>query len=52
MTGKIKADQLYYFNKDIIDYQVIGYILPDILDLLIQFIEESDFEITDIVDDL
>ena len=51
-SGYIKADQLYYFSKEKIDYRVIGYINPDILDLLFEFIEESDFEIVNITDNL
>ena len=51
-SGYIKADQLYYFNKNKIDYRVIGYINEDILDLLFEFIEESEFEIVNITDNL
>lgn len=51
-SGYIKADQLYYFNKSKITYRVIGNIKPDILDLLLEFIEESDFELIDILDNL
>ena len=50
--GYIKADQLYYFNKSKIRYRVIGNIKPDIFDLLLEFIEESDFELVDILDNL
>ena len=32
--GYIKADQLYYFRKDIIDYEVIGHLDVDIFNLL------------------
>ncbi len=51
-SGDIKADQLYYFQRDNIEYDTIGYLKPDILDLLLEFLEESDFEIVDIVDNL
>lgn len=51
-SGYIKADQLYYFNKSKIRYRVIGNIKPDILQLLLDFIEESDFELVDILDNL
>lgn len=50
--GYIKADQLYYFQKDTIKYEVIGSLKAEIVDLLIQFIEESDFELEDIIDNL
>ena len=39
-SGYIKADQLYYFNKNKIDYRVIGYINEDILDLLFNKFKE------------
>lgn len=51
-NGYVKADQLYYFNKDKIDYRVIGNILPDILKLLFEFIAESNFPIVEITDNL
>ena len=51
-NGYVKADQLYYFRKDKIEYQVIGNVLPDILELLFEFITESDFPITEITDNL
>lgn len=51
-NGYVKADQLYYFKKDKIDYQVIGNILPDILNLLFEFISESNFPIVEIIDNL
>ena len=50
--GYIKADQLYYFQKDSLDYEVIGRIKPDIFNLLMEFIEESDFDLIDITDNL
>ena len=50
--GYIKADQLYYFQKDKIRYDVIGKLEPDIFNLLIEFIEESDFDLIDITDNL
>lgn len=50
--GYIKADQLYYFAKSKISYRVIGQIKPDVFNDLIEFIEESDFELLDIVDNL
>lgn len=50
-NGFVKSDQMYYFAKDKISYN-IGYMKPDIFDLLIEFIEESDFDISDIIDNL
>lgn len=50
--GYIKADQLYYFNKDKISYTVIGSIKEEIFNLLIEFLEESDFDISEIIDNL
>lgn len=51
-SGYIKADQLYYFQRDTIEFDTIGYLKPEILDLLLEFLEESDFDIVDIVDNL
>ena len=39
-SGYIKAEQFYYFNKDTIDYAVIGYLKPEIFNLLIEFIQD------------
>lgn len=36
--GYIKADQLYYFNKTLIEYQVIAHMEPELLDELVQLI--------------
>lgn len=35
--GFIKADQLYYFNSDTIEYYVIGSIVPNLLEALMIF---------------
>lgn len=51
-SGYIKADQLYYFQKDNIKYEVKGHLQPEIFNLLIEFIQGSDFEIVDIIDNL
>ena len=48
----IKTDQIYLFNKSKLQYHVIGYIKPDILDLIVEFINESDFEREIIMDNL
>lgn len=50
--GYIKADQLYYFAKDKISYRVIGQIKEDVFNDLMDFIENSEFELFDIVDNL
>ena len=51
-SGYLKTDQLYYFNKEKITYKVIGYVVPDIMDLIIEFINSSDFGIEAIIDNL
>ena len=51
-SGYVKLDQLYYFKKDKLQFRTIGTMNPDILELLFEFLEESDFEIFDIVDNL
>lgn len=50
--GFVKADQWHYFVKDKISYRVIGTMKPDIFALLMEFIEESDFDFSDIIDNL
>lgn len=50
--GYIKADQMYYFSKDKISYKVIGQMKQDVFNDLIDFINNSDFEIIDIVSNL
>jgi hypothetical protein len=51
-SGYIKTDQLYFFNKSKIEYTVIGNIQPDILELVLEFIDTSDFEAEAIIDNL
>ena len=48
-SGYIKSD---YFSKDKISYEVIGYMKPEIFNSLIEYIDNSDFELLDIVDNL
>lgn len=36
--GFIKADQLYYFNKDTIEYKTLAHVEPELLDELVQLI--------------
>ncbi len=50
--GYIKADQLYYFNKNKIQYKVIGQINEDVFEELLNFIENGSFEIISITDNL
>ena len=50
--GYIKADQLYYFNKDKISYTVIGSINVESFNRLMKYIEDSDFNLLDITDNL
>lgn len=52
LSGYIKSDQLYLFNKSKLDFSVIGYLKQDILELLFQYIEESDFELEVLTDNL
>ena len=51
-SGYIKTDQLYFFNKSKIEYTIIGNIQPDILELVLEFIDTSDFETEAIIDNL
>lgn len=51
-TGYIKADQFYYFQKSKLTYKVIGVLNEAVFDELINFINESDFEIETITDNL
>ena len=51
-SGYVKMDQLYYFKKDKLQFIIIGSMKPDILELLLEFLEESEFEIFDIIDNL
>jgi hypothetical protein len=50
--GFLKTDQLYYFNKSILDFKVIGYIKPDIFELVLEYINESDFNLEAIINNL
>lgn len=51
-NGYIKADQLSYFNKNKISYTVIGSMKPDIFELLVEFVESSEFAMYEIIDNL
>ena len=37
-SGYVKADQLYFFNKETIEYQVIAHMEAELLDELVQLI--------------
>ena len=43
-SGYIRADDLFYFKKDKIDYNVIGRLSDDMLDKLIKLIIELSVE--------
>lgn len=51
-SGYVKTDQLYYFAKDKLSYTVIGTMKPDVFSELMEFIENSDFDLEDIIDNL
>lgn len=51
-SGYIKTDQLYFFSKDRLDFSVIGFVKQDIFELIIEFINDSDFDLTAITDNL
>ncbi len=38
--GYIKADQIYYFNKNKVSYRVIGYVTEDVFESLREFMED------------
>jgi hypothetical protein len=50
--GYLKTDQLYYFQKENLDYETIGYLNEDVFELVIRFINESDFDLKIITDNL
>ena len=50
--GYIKAEQFYYFDKEKIDFIVIGSMNEEAFNLLIQFIENLNIDIVHIVDNL
>ena len=52
LDGYIKAEQFYYFNKDKITYHVIGQMTAAAFNDLIDFIQNGDFEIEEITDNL
>lgn len=52
LRGYIKAEQLYYFKSDNLNYKVIGQMRPDIFELLIEFIEGLEVPMEHIIDNL
>ena len=40
LEGYIKSEQFYFFDKNKIEFSVIGALNPETMDLLIRFIEE------------
>lgn len=52
IEGYIKSEQLYYFKKDKINFQVIGRMNDDSFENLIRFIENLEIDIKEIIDDL
>ena len=50
--GFIKAEQFFYFNKDKLDYSIIGKISPEAFNRLIRFIESLEIDIEHIIDNL
>ena len=50
--GFVKAEQFYYFNKQNINYSVIGQLHADVFNRLIEFIENLDEPIEHIIDNL
>lgn len=52
IDGYIKADQLYFFKKEALDFVVIGNLKEDIFELLIKFIESYSGEFQEIIDNL
>lgn len=51
-NGYIKSEQFYYFNKEKIDYIVIGSMTEEAFNLLIGFINSLTVDIQHIVDNL
>lgn len=51
-TGYIKAEQFYYFKKSNLKYRVIGMLDKSVFNELIEFINNSDFAIEQITDNL
>jgi hypothetical protein len=50
--GFIKAEQIYYFSKEKIDFITIGSMKEEVFKMLIDFINELDIEIQHVIDNL
>ena len=50
--GFIKAEQLYFFSEESIEYTVIGNIKPEIFEQLIEFINKLNIDLELIIDNL
>ena len=50
--GYVKAEQLYYFNRDKITYTVIGRLHQDIFNRLVRFIESLEVPLEHVTDNL
>ena len=50
--GYIKAEQLYYFRRDDLDYRVIGMMAPEFFVELINFIENLNVDLVHILDNV
>lgn len=50
--GYLKLDQLYYFNKEKIEYVLIGHLKEDVLRRVLKYIENSDFKFETITENL
>jgi len=50
--GYVKAEQLYYFNRDKTDYIIIGKLHTGVLNRLMDFIENLDVPLEHITDNL
>ena len=50
--GYIKSEQFYYFDKNKLNYKVIGSMNEDSFDLLIDYIENLEVPIENIIDNL
>lgn len=51
-NGFIKAEQLFYFKKDNIDFIVIGKLDVLVFNRLLSFLEQTDIKIEHIIDNL
>ena len=50
--GFVKAEQLYYFNTDKLNYIVIGSMRPEVFNNLLEFISNLDVPIVEFTDNL